>query len=121
MSANFNSQKMAGNLTFVIDRGEGGQKCKLKQETKKRHKLQLYYAILCAIEEDTTINKVAKPTHIQHYSRLSYDKMMNHFIKLEEKGMMQRSNNGLVSITNKGREFTKQYDKMMNLVESVGL
>jgi predicted transcriptional regulator len=35
--------------------------------------------------------------------------------------MMQRSNNGLVSITNKGREFTKQYDEMMNLVESAGL
>jgi predicted transcriptional regulator len=122
MSANFNSQKMAGNLTFVTDRGGGGgQKCKLKQETKKRHKLQLYYAILCAIEEDTTVNKVARPTRIQHYSRLSYDKMMNHFIKLEEKGMMQRTNNGLVSITNKGREFTKQYDEMMNLVESAGL
>jgi predicted transcriptional regulator len=121
MSANFNSQKMAGNLTFVIDRGAGEQKCKLKQETKKRHKLQIYYAILCAIEEETTVNNVARPTRIQHYSRLSYDKMMNHFIKLEEKGMMQRTNNGLVSITNKGREFTKQYEEMMNLVESAGL
>jgi predicted transcriptional regulator len=99
---------MAGNLAFVLDKG--GQKCKLKQE--KRHKLQLYYAILCAIEEDTTINKVARPTRIQHYSRLSYDKMMNHFIELEGKGMIQRTSNGLVSITNKGREFTKQYDEL---------
>lgn len=118
MYEHFNYKKMAGNLTFILDKG-GGQKYKLKQE--KRHKLQLYYVILCAIEEDTTINKVARPTRIQHYSMLSYDKMMNHFLQLEQKGMIQRTNNGLVSITSKGREFTKQYDEMMNLVESADL
>jgi predicted transcriptional regulator len=91
----------------------------LKQE--KRHKLQLFYAILCAIEEDVTVNQIARPTRVQHYSRLSYDKMMNHLIELEQKEMIYRTNDGLVSITSKGRKFIRQYDELMNLIESAGL
>jgi predicted transcriptional regulator len=91
----------------------------LKQE--KRHKLQLFYAILCAIEEDITVNRTARPTRVQHYSRLSYDKMMNHLIELEEKEMIYRTGDGLVSITSKGRRFIRQYDELINLIESAGL
>lgn len=91
----------------------------MKQE--KRHKLQLYYAILCAIEEDVTINRVARPTRVQHYSRLSYDKMMNHLIELEQKEMIYRTSDGLVSISSKGKRFIRQYDELINLIESVGL
>ncbi len=91
----------------------------MKQE--KRHKLQLFYAILCAIEEDVTVNRIARPTRVQHYSRLSYDKMMNHLIELEQKEMIYRTSDGLVSITSKGRKFIRQYDELMNLIESAGL
>jgi len=91
----------------------------LKQE--KRHKLQLYYAILCAIEEDVTVNRIARPTRVQHYSRLSYDKMMNHLIELEQKEMLYRTSDGLVSITSKGRRFIRQYYELINLIESAGL
>ena len=91
----------------------------MKQE--KRHKLQLFYAILCAIEEDVTVNRIARPTRVQHYSRLSYDKMMNHLIELEQKEMIYRTSDGLVSITSKGRKFIRHYDELMNLIESAGL
>jgi len=67
------------------------------------------------------VNEVAKPTRIQHHSRLSYDKMMNHLIELEEKQMIYRTKNGLISITKKGREFIKQYDELISLIESAGL
>jgi len=90
----------------------------LKQE--KRHKLQLHYEILCAIEEDMMQNDKVRPTRIQHSSRLSYDKMMNHFDELEGKGMIYRDR-GLISITSKGREFTKQYNDLVNLIERAGL
>jgi predicted transcriptional regulator len=74
--------------------------------------LQLHYEILVAIEGHMSNNdeKAAKPTHIQHTSRLSYDKMMNHFNDLEAKGMIlyRRTNaDGLISITNKGKQFIK--------------
>jgi len=96
----------------------------MRQE--KRHKLQLYYEILVAVEGHMNNNdqKAAKPTHIQHTSRLSYDKMMNHFNELEAKGMIlyRRANtDGLISITNKGKQFIKQYNELMILIESVGL
>ncbi|HMH10009.1 MAG TPA: winged helix-turn-helix domain-containing protein [Candidatus Nitrosopolaris rasttigaisensis] len=90
----------------------------MKQE--KRHKLQLHYEILCAIEEDVMQNDKVRPTRIQHSSRLSYDKMMNHFDELEGKRMIYRDR-GLISITSKGRKFTKQYNELINLIESVGL
>lgn len=91
----------------------------MKQE--KRHKLQLYYAILCAIEEDVTVNRIARPTRVQHYSNLSYDKMIHHFIELEQKEMISRTSDGLVSITSKGRKFVRQYDELINLIENAGV
>ena len=90
----------------------------MRQE--KRHKLQLFYDILCAIEEDTLHNEVARPTHIQHFTRLSYDKMMNHFGELEQKGMIHRVS-GLIAITAKGKKFIEQYDQLIGLIESAGL
>lgn len=90
----------------------------MRQE--KRHKLQLFYEILRAIEEDTMQNEVARPTHVQHFTRLSYDKMMNHLGELEEKGMIHRVS-GLVAITAKGKKFVEQYDQLIRLIESAGL
>ena len=96
----------------------------MRQE--KRHKLQLHYEILVAIEGRMSNNeeRAARPTHIQHTSRLSYDKMMNHFNELEAKGMIlyRRTNtDGLISITNKGKQFIKQYNELVILIESAGL
>ncbi|MGI0020857.1 MAG: winged helix-turn-helix domain-containing protein [Nitrososphaera sp.] len=90
----------------------------MRQE--KRHKLQLFYEILCAVEEDSMHNQVARPTHVQHSTRLSYDKMMNHLGELEEKGMVHRVS-GLVAITAKGKKFIEQYDDLTRLIESAGL
>jgi len=90
----------------------------LKQE--KRHKLQLHYEILCAIEENMMHNEAVRPTLVQHVSRLSYDKMLNHFDELEGKRMIYR-NRGMIAITSKGREFTKQYNELINLIESAAL
>ena len=88
---------------------------------EKRHRLQLYYDILCAIEEDTFRNGDARPTRIQHYSRLSYDKMVNHFAEMESKEMIKRTSDGLLTITTKGRKFVEQYEELITLIESVGL
>jgi predicted transcriptional regulator len=91
----------------------------LRQE--KRHKLQLFYDIISAVEDSTINNESARPTHVQHYSRLSYDKMLNYVDELEKKGMILRESDGLISITNKGRKFIHQYSQLINLIESAGL
>jgi len=91
----------------------------LRQE--KRHKLQLFYDIISAVEGNMIDSESARPTHVQHYSRLSYDKMLNYIDELEKKGMILRGSNGLISVTAKGREFTQQYSQLINLIESAGL
>ena len=91
----------------------------MRQE--KRHKLQLFNDIICAVEDNMVNSEYARPTHVQHYSRLSYNKMSNYFGELEGMGMICRHSGGLISTTTKGREFTKQYRRLINLVESVGL
>jgi predicted transcriptional regulator len=91
----------------------------MRQE--KRHKLQLFYDIICAVEDDMVNSECARPTHVQHYSRLSYDKMLNYVDEMEKKGMIFRGSGGLISITNKGREFTRHYSQLINLIESAGL
>ncbi len=88
---------------------------------EKRHKLQLFYEILFVIEENTIDNDTVRPTHIQYDSRLSYDKMLNHLNELEKIRMIYRRSGGLISITTRGREFTKQYHKLTNLIESSDL
>jgi predicted transcriptional regulator len=94
----------------------------MRQE--KRHKLQVFYEILVAIDDIIISHEIAKRTHIQHNSRLSYDKMMNHINQLEQKGMIhthRENNNGSISITGKGKLFVKRYNELLNLIESVGL
>jgi len=113
MNTDVSPHKKVVTLTSVMREGE--RTFKLKQE--KRHKLQLFYTIICAIEEEIIINGSARPTRIQHHSRLSYDRMINHFTELEEKRMIQRTSNGSVSITSRAKEFIKRYHELMNLIE----
>ena len=117
MSAYLSPHEKVITPISLLDKRE--QKRKLKNE--KRHKLELFYTIMCAIDEETIMTGAARPTRIQHHSRMSYDRMMNHFIELEEKGMIQRTTGRVVSITVKGREFVSQYDRLMRLIESTDL
>ncbi len=93
----------------------------MRQDKRHRHKLQLFFEILCAIEEDRISNGMAKPTHVQHFSRLSYDKLMNHFTELEMKGMIYRDDNGLISITSRGQKYIKQYSELITFIDNVSL
>jgi predicted transcriptional regulator len=117
MSAYLSPREKVVTPISLLDKRE--QKRKLKNE--KRHKLELFYTIMCAIDEETIMTGAARPTRIQHHSRMSYDKMLNYFTELEEKGMIQRTTGGVVSITVKGREFVSQYDRLMRLIEGADL
>jgi predicted transcriptional regulator len=62
----------------------------IRMRQEKRHKLQLFYDIICAIEDDMVNSESARPTHVQHYSRLSYDKMVNYIDEMEKKHDLSR-------------------------------
>jgi len=61
----------------------------------------------------------AKPTRIQHVSNMSYDKLMRYLDELEGKKMI--NNADTLSLTDHGREFLKQYEKIKDLIERMGL
>ena len=68
--------RLAGLALFVYAihyAMSGGVMREMEIEARKRHKLQLYYEILCAIEDNMMHNDAVRHTRIQHSSRLSYD------------------------------------------------
>lgn len=89
------------------------------QRKERRHKLQIYYDILSAIQEEATTEEGARPTRIQHLSNMSYDKMMRYLNELETKKMILKADT--LSLTDKGREFLRDYGKIKDLIERMGL
>jgi predicted transcriptional regulator len=61
----------------------------------------------------------AKPTRIQHLSNMSYDKLSRYLNELENKKMISKAD--ILSLTEKGHEFLRDYDKIKDLIERMGL
>lgn len=89
------------------------------QRRERRHKLQIYYDILSAIQEEAMNEGGAKPTKIQHLSNMSYDKLMRYLDELEAKKMINKADT--LSLTEHAREFLKEYEKIKDLIERMGL
>jgi predicted transcriptional regulator len=82
--------------------------------------LELYNDILKAIAEDITNDDggVAKPTRVQLRSNLAYDKLARYLDELENKKMILQ--NPLL-ITEKGRDFLQDYDRISNFILEMGI
>ena len=63
-------------------------------------------------------DNVAKPTRVQLRSNLAYDKFVRYLDELESKKMILQ--NPLL-ITEKGRDFLQDYDKISNFVLEMGI
>ena len=61
-----------------------------------------------------------RPTRIQHLSNMSYDKLKRHLVELDKYGLL-RMQDAAIEITDRGREFLKSYDKVVNLMHTMGL
>jgi len=89
------------------------------QRRERRHKLQIYHDILSAIREEAMNEGGAKPTRIQHLSNMSYDKLSRYLDELEAKKMINKADT--LSLTEHGHEFLKEYEKIKDLIERMGL
>ncbi len=85
---------------------------------ERRSKIDIYYDIIIAIQQETTEGG-AKPTKVQYLSNMSYDKLMLHLEELEKKKMINKGD--MLSITERGREFLANYEKMREFLERMGL
>ena len=84
---------------------------------ERRSRLEIFFAVLYSIQQES-IGGVAKPTRVQFSSNTSYDKLSNYLDELEKKGMITK--NPLV-LLEKGAQFLRDYGKIKELVEELGL
>jgi predicted transcriptional regulator len=82
--------------------------------------LELYNDILKAIGDEITNNddSVAIPTKVQLRCNLAYDKLTRYFDELENRKMILQSP---LLITEKGRDFLQDYDRISNFVQEMGI
>jgi predicted transcriptional regulator len=78
--------------------------------------MEIYNDILSAINLELT-NGEAKPTRVQTLSNLAYDKLVRYLKELEGKKMIMRDP---LQITEKGRDFLQDYDRIKGFVLDMG-
>jgi predicted transcriptional regulator len=94
------------------------QLCNLSPKPR-RNKLELYNDILKAIGGETTNDdSVAIPTRVQLRCNLAYDKLTRYLDELENRKMILQSP---LLITEKGRDFLQDYDRISNFVQEMGI
>ncbi len=79
--------------------------------------MEIYNDILSAINLELT-NGEAKPTRVQTLSNLAYDKLVRYLKELEGKKMIMRDP---LQITEKGRDFLQDYDRIKGFVLDMGV
>lgn len=85
----------------------------------KRSKLEIYNDILNAIRQELASGEnEAKPTRIQTKSNLAYDKLTRYLGELEGRAMITQ---GPLTITEKGRDFLQDYDRISDFLEEMGI
>ena len=79
--------------------------------------MEIYNDILSAIAQELT-NGEAKPTRVQSMSNLAYDKLAKYLDELEGKRMIMQNPLG---ITEKGRDFLQDYNRIKDFVLAMGV
>ena len=79
--------------------------------------MEIYNDILNAINLELT-NGEAKPTRVQSLSNLAYDKLVRYLNELEGKKMIIQNP---LQITEKGRDFLQDYDRIKGFVLDIGV
>ena len=79
--------------------------------------MEIYNDILSAINLELT-NGEAKPTRVQSLSNLAYDKLVKYLNELEGKKMIIQDP---IQITEKGRDFLQDYDRIKGFVLDMGV
>ena len=79
--------------------------------------MEIYNDILSAVNLELS-NGEAKPTRVQILSNLAYDKLVRYLNDLEDKKMIMQDP---LQITEKGRDFLQDYDRIRDFVTAMGV
>lgn len=84
---------------------------------KKRARNDIIFDILSIIQERR--GKI-KPTHLMYKANLSHVQMKKYLEELE-KNSLTKKNEGMIEITQKGRDFFLKYQQMREFEKTFGL
>jgi len=79
--------------------------------------MEIYNDVLTAIKAELR-NGEAKPTRVQSMSNLAYDKLARYLNELEDKKMIAQNP---LHITEKGRDFLQDYERIREFVNEMGV
>jgi predicted transcriptional regulator len=83
----------------------------------KRSKMEIYNDILRAIKFEL-INGEVRPTRVQSLSNLAYDKLTRYLVEMEGRNMITQNP---LAITDKGRDFLQDYDRIKDFLSDMGV
>ena len=79
--------------------------------------MEIYNDVLNAIKLEL-ISGEARPTRVQSLSNLAYDKLTRYLSELEDRQMITQNPLG---ITEKGRDFLQDYDRIKDFLSEMGV
>lgn len=79
--------------------------------------MEIYHDILIGIETESKAHRTVKRTRVQQHSNLSYDKFSRHLEDMAERGLIVLNP---LSITEKGRAFVREYDRIRSFMREIG-
>ena len=94
-------------------------KMKSSQRRERRNKLEIYFAVLNSIVQESKSTNIVRPTRVQFLSNLSYDNLSKYLEELKEKKMIHNSDG--IFVTERGKHFLKDYEKIRSFTERMGL
>jgi predicted transcriptional regulator len=90
----------------------------LSMPKAKRNKMEIYNDILSALKQEELSYREARPTRIQSKSNLAYDRLTRYLNELETQEMIT---NYPLTLTQKGRDFLQDYDRIKDFLEEMGI
>ena len=94
-------------------------KMKSSQRRERRNKLEIYFSVLNSIMQESKSTDIIRPTRVQFLSNLSYDNLLKHLEELKKKKMIRDSD--VIFLTERGKQFVKDYEKIRGFTEQMGL
>ena len=85
---------------------------------ERRTRIQLYFDIISAIFEEEMDNDNISPTRIQFKCNTSYDKLTKYLEEMKNKDIIDSDK---IKVTDKGRQFHKDYSKINELIQELSI
>ena len=86
---------------------------------ERRTRIQLYFDIISAIFDEEIDNDTISPTRIQFKCNTSYDKLTKYLEEMKNKKIIEKD--GQIRVTEKGKQFHKDYSKINELIQELSI